>query len=104
MKEPVDSIKELTFTLTSVSQAKILAKGEVRTGGWTEGELVRRGIGDGILHFDFVATPPEKPSTDAFEEIEADYSQMLAGQPQEITVHAATNEMSIRLPEVGDPP
>jgi hypothetical protein len=100
----IDSIQDLTFTLTSVNWAKLTAKGEVTTGGWTGGELTNPRIGDGILHLDFVAQPPTGPATDAFEEIEATYLQLLAGQPQDVTVHAARNQMDIRLPAVGDPP
>ena len=100
----IDNIKELTFTLTSVNRAKLVAKGEVTTGGWTDGELTNPRIGDGILHLDFVAQPPTGPATDAFAKIEATYLQLLAGQPQDVTVHAARNQMDVRLPAVGDPP
>lgn len=99
----IDSIKELSFTLTSVNRAKIVAKGEVTTGGWTGAELTNPRIGDGILHLDFVALPPTGPATDAFEKIEATYLQLLAGQPQEVTVYTAGNDMDVRLPASGDP-
>jgi hypothetical protein len=102
-KQLIDRVTELTYTLSSVNRATILATGEVTSGGWSEGELTNPRIGDGILHLDFVAKPPEGPSTDAIEKIEAKHSQLLAGEPQDVTVHAARNEMSVRLPAVGDP-
>jgi hypothetical protein len=102
-KELIDNIKELTFTLSSVNRAKLLAKGEVTTGGWTGGELTNPRIGDGILHLDFVAQRPTGPATDAFEKIEATYLQLLGSEPQDVTVHTARNEKSVRLPAVGDP-
>jgi hypothetical protein len=104
MKELIDNIRGLTFTLSSVNRAKLVANGEVTTGGWTGGELTNPRMGDGILHLDFVAQPPAGPSTDAIEEIDATYLQMLAGQPQDVTVHTTHNEMSVRLPAAGDPP
>jgi hypothetical protein len=102
-KQLISRVTELTYTLSSVNRATILATGEVTTGGWTEGELANPRIGDGILHLDFVAKPPEGPSTDALAKIEARYSQPLGGEPQDVTVHAARNEMSVRLPALGDP-
>jgi hypothetical protein len=103
-KQLVSRVTELTFTLSSVNRATILATGEVTSGGWSEGELANPRIGDGILHLDFVAKPPENPSTDVLERIEAKHSQLLGGDPQDVTVHAAQNEMSLRLPAIGDPP
>lgn len=102
-KQLVSRVTELTHTLSSVNRATILATGEVTTGGWSEGELTNARIGDGILHLDFVAKPPEGPSTDALEKIEARHSQLLGGDHQDVTVHAAQNEMSVRLPAIGDP-
>lgn len=102
-KQLVNRVTELTYTLSSANRATILATGEVTSGGWTEGELTNPRIGDGILHLDFVAKPPDGPSTDALEKIEATHSQLLGSDPQDVTVHAAKNEMDVRLPAMGDP-
>lgn len=102
-KKTINRIVSLSFTLTNVNRAKIAAVGEVTSGGWSAGELVNPRVGDGILHLDFVATPPSGPSDDALHPIEASYTQWLAAQPQEVTVHAERNEESITLPATGDP-
>ena len=102
-KQLVSRVTELTYTLSSVNRATILATGEVTSGGWSGGELANPRIGDGILHLDFVANAPEGPSTDALEKIEAQRSHLLGGQAQDVTVHASGNEMSLTLPAIGDP-
>lgn len=102
-KEPVLEITGLEWTLGSTNKAILTAKGKVPTTGWTQPELVNPRIGDGILHLDFVALPPLGGSGNAITDIEAELSLPLGPQPQDVTVHTETNEMSIRLPAIGDP-
>jgi plastocyanin len=102
-REPVLEITSLQWTLDSVNKATLIAKGTVRTTGWTHPELVNPRIGDGILHLDFVALPPLGGAGNAITEIEARHSLPLGSQPQDITVHTETNEMSVTLPAIGEP-
>ena len=103
-KELILEITDLKFTLSDVNSATLTAKGNVRTTGWTKPELARPRIGDGILHLDFAAQSPTGGSGDAIAEVEARRSLPLGSQPQDVTVHTETNEMSVRLPAIGDPP
>lgn len=104
MKELIHRVTDVTFTLSSVNRAIIIAKGEVSTSGWRDPELARPRIGDGILHLDFVATPPTGLVTQVITPIEARFERFLAGEPQDVTVHSATNDESVRLPAQGDAP
>ena len=103
MKELIYQVTELTYTLTSANQATIQALGEASTPHWTHPELANPRIGDGILHLDFVAQRPPGPQIEVITPISARHSLPLGPQPQDVTVHSATNEMSLRLPAAGDP-
>jgi hypothetical protein len=75
------------------------SKGTTRTGGWKNGELrpANGGAGTG-LRLEFVATPPNGPSTDAITPIEAkEYrtGPLLPPFPTEVTVIAETNEKTV---------
>lgn len=102
MKQLVGELTNLTYRLSSVNRATLHAEGEVSTSGWTEPQLDRPRVGDGILHLDFVARPPGGNASQVITPISAEYAVPLALQRQEITVHAATNELSLRLPAAGD--
>ena len=103
MKTPIYKITNLTYTLTSANQAMLHAEGEVTTSGWTEPALANPRIGDGILHLDFVAKRPDGQVLEVISPIATKHALPLGPQPQEVTVHSASNEMSVRLPAVGDP-
>lgn len=104
MKELIFRLTDVSFTLSSVNRATITATGEASTPNWTGPELANPRIGDGILHLDFVAQRPEGAVTEVITPIETRYVRQLGGEPQDVTVHSATNEMSVRLPAAGDPP
>ena len=104
MKKLITRVTEVTFTVTSVNRASIQAKGEVPTSGWIDLQLEGPRLGDGILHFKFVAQPPDNIVPQIITQVSADHSVQLGPQPQDVTVHAETNEMSVRLPAADDPP
>lgn len=103
MKELIFRIVEVTYTLTSVNRATIVVLGEVSTSGWTEPEIGNPRVGDGILHLDFVAQRPTGIVLEVITPISAKYDQSLGNEPQDVTVHSRTNEMSVTLPAIGDP-
>ncbi len=102
MKQLIGKLTNLTYSLPSVNRATLHAEGEVSTSGWTEPQLDRPRIGDGILHLDFVARSPDGDTLQVITPISTEHAVPLGPQPQEITVHAATNELSLRLPATGD--
>lgn len=103
MKKSIHKITDLSFTLSAVNSAKLTALGEVSTSGWTEGELGTDRVGDGILHLDFSAKPPSGIVQEVITPISAERIIQLGSQPQDITVHSTSNEMSLTLPGAGDP-
>jgi len=103
MKELIYKITDLTYTLSSVNQATIHAEGEASTPHWANPELANPRIGDGILHFDFIAQRPDGAQLEVITPIAAQHILPLGPQAQDVTVHSATNEISLRLPAVGDP-
>jgi len=102
MKQLIWKLTNLTYSLSSVNRATLHAEGEVSTSGWTEPQLDRPRVADGILHLDFVARPLDGNTLQVIAPISAEHAVPLGPQPQEITVHAATNELSLRLPATGD--
>lgn len=103
MKERIYKLTDLSYTLASVNQATVYAQGETSTPNWTESALSNPRIGDGILHLDFVAQRPDGIQQEVITPIEVKHVLPLGPQPQDVTVHSATNEMSLRLPAAGDP-
>lgn len=103
MKQKVSKLTDLTFTLSSSNKALVTAAGEVPTLGWTDQELGNDRVGDGILHTDFLAQAPTGLPGSAISPISVERSFLLQGQPQDITVHSETNELSVTLPAMGDP-
>ena len=99
----IAKLTELTFTLTNVNRATVHARGETPTAGWTDPELGNERVGDGIAHLDFLAEAPTDAAADVITAISTQRTFFLAGEPQEITVHSETNEMSVTLPSIGDP-
>ena len=103
MRKQILRVTAVTFTLTSVNRAMIRATGEVPTAGWSDPQLDGPRLGDGILHLSFVAEPPgNKNVTQVITSISAEHSVQLGSQPQDVTVHAQSNEMSLRLPAADD--
>ena len=103
MKKQIPRVTAITFTLTSVNRATVQATGEVPTAGWADPQLEGPRLGDGILHFNFVAESPEASVPQVITGISADQSVQLGPRPQDVTVHAEGNEMSVQLPPAGDP-
>src|SRR6266446_5991586 len=101
MKKQIPRVTAVTFSLTSVNRATIQATGEVPTAGWSASQLDGPRLGDGILHFNFVAQPPDNNVTQVITPISAEHSVQLGPQPQDVAVHAQTNEMSVQLPAAG---
>jgi hypothetical protein len=102
-KKLVSEILDFSFTLNGVNRATVTIVGNVPTTGWTEPVLDNDRVGDGILHMDFRATPPEQGGT-VVTEITTKRTFFLGGEPQELTAHSETNEMSLRLPEMEQGP
>ena len=103
MKKIIHKLIELTYTLSAGNTATLRVTGEVPTSGWTEPQLDHPRIGDGVLHLDFVALPPTGNTLQVFTPISTKHVLPLGPQPQEVTVHSSTNEMSVTLPLGGDP-
>jgi len=105
--EGAQSREELVYEVTSADiriakrlppQAFIIAKGVVRTLGWTNGRLKPyiyvQPPPDGIYDFDFVATPPNGPAGDALAPIVSEeYVMPLPRGFRGIRIHAETNKM-----------
>jgi hypothetical protein len=77
-------------------------KGLVSTTGWSQPELWPRFYteppADGIYDFDFMALPPDGPSSDQIYEIGDEVS--MAGAPHDIVgirVHAANNSLLAKI-------
>jgi hypothetical protein len=102
MKELIYKLTGLTYELSSANRATLLAQGEASTPGWTELRLGNERVGDGILHLDFVGKPPDDIVTQVVTPVSTRHSLMLGPQPQDVTVHSATNELSVQLPAAGD--
>lgn len=102
MQKLIRKLAEVTYKLASVNRVTLHAQGEVSTSGWTEPQLDRPRVGNCILHLDFVAGPPDGEALQAITPIGAEHALPLGPQPQEVTVHSATNELSVRLPAAGD--
>ena len=102
MKQLIYKLTGLTYELSSTNRATLSAQGEVATSGWTDLELDNERVSDGILHFDLVGKPPDGIVTEIVTPASTKHNVMLGSQPQEITVHAVTNELSLRLPATGD--
>ena len=76
------------------------AKGTTRTGGWKNGELREIGSSGEIVRLEFVATPPNGPSTDAITPIEAKTYRSGPIEPPfptQVTVLAETNEKTVSV-------
>jgi hypothetical protein len=103
MKRLIPRITAVTFTLATVNRAKITATGEVSTAGWSGSQLDGPRLSDGILHFSFVAEPPNNAVSEVITAISAHQEIQLGTKAQDVTVHAEMNEMSVQLPAAGDP-
>jgi hypothetical protein len=96
----VYKVNEVTVTLEKSKPPVlvVVAKGETRTSGYTNGRLERRQYvippADGLQDYDFVADPPRGVATGALSPIEAtdrweDPPSWLKGS----RVHAESNQM-----------
>jgi hypothetical protein len=103
MKEKIYNLTDVTFTLSSPNRATLSATGEASTPGWTELELGNQRIGDGTIHLDFLGAPPAGNVIQVLTPAAAQRTMLLGPQPQSVTVHSASNDMSIQLPAAGDP-
>jgi hypothetical protein len=103
MKQLIYKLTGLTYELSSTNRATLSAQGDAATPGWTDLELGNERVGDGILHFDFVGKPPDGIVTQVVTPVSTKHGVVLGSQPQDVTVHSATNELSVRLPAAGDP-
>jgi hypothetical protein len=112
-KTKIYKVDEVNLSVSGANKIKVSAKGTVRTGGWTAGELIPSSIrsdkkadADTItLNFDFVATKPTGGATTALESIKAETTCPAPGAGKKLTVviHAETNKAddSIQSPHRG---
>jgi len=112
-KTKIYKVDEVNLSVSGAAKIKVSATGTVRTGGWTEGELIpssargeKKDDADTItLNFDFVATKPTGGVTQALESIKAETTCPApgAGKKLKVVVHAETNkdEGSIESPHRG---
>ena len=84
-------------------KVEVRAEGQVNTGGWTDPELIAYVYVmpplDGIQQFDFVATPPDGPSTDAFVPVKADTTFEKPDWLKGVRVYAQTNDKEALISE-----
>lgn len=103
---PIYSVDSITFEIAKSIplQVTIKARGTVRTGGWSGGELrpLQTLVAEqGVRSFTFFATPPRSDMmvTQALAPIEATFQiQALPLDVKEIRIIAETNELTERLP------
>lgn len=103
MRRLIYKLTGLTYELSSTNRATLLAQGDAATPGWADLDLGNEPRGDGILHFDLVGKPPDGIVTQVVTPVSTKHDVMLGSQPQEVTVHFVSNELSVWLPAVGDP-
>jgi hypothetical protein len=102
MKKLISKLTKLTYQLSSPNRVTLLAEGETPNAGWTDLELGNERVADGILHFDFLGNPPAGQAAQVITRVSTKHDLPLGSQPQDVTVHSASNELSVRLPAVGD--
>lgn len=98
----VDRVR-LAILESDPPQLQIEAQGTVRTGGWHNAELVEivyvTPPADGIWEYDFMAEPPDGPSTTALEPIEArTVRRSIPPGAKGIRVRGETNSVEEPLP------
>jgi len=102
--ELVYSVIEVSLTLEKMLPPNLIidACGSVRSGGWTDPELVPVVYiiepPDGIYDFTFTAKPPTGPATQGFQNIDAQLK--ISPLPESwhgIRVHSATNSIEKKL-------
>lgn len=103
MKERISKIVSLNLSVPAVNRATIRAEGQVPTSGWTDGELSNDRLENDIMHFDFIAQRPTGRVSQVVTQIPTSRTMLLSPQPQKVTVHSETNDMSVTLPASGDP-
>ena len=103
--EAVLSVEEVRLAIlkSNPPQLSIFARGTVRTGGWTNPELVEVIYivppADGIYEYEFVATPPTGPATEALTPIEAEtVRHSIPPELKGVRVKAETNSKEAKLP------
>lgn len=104
--KPVYTVDSITFEIRESMpvQLVIKARGTVRSGGWSDGQLrpLETTVPEtGVRSFTFFATAPRPDSvyTMALEPIEATYTiSALPADVKEIRIIAETNEMTEKLP------
>jgi hypothetical protein len=115
----LDEQPKATPTKTRIYQIEavklsVSGHGAVRTGGWTEPQLIpssaRTDTGDNsdvvTVHFDFVATKPTGIVTQAITPIAAETTCPApgTGKTLRVVVHAETNEKDDSIKSPNDPP
>ena len=68
---------------------------------WESGSAGRR-IGVLAYRRPEIAQPPDGNASQVITPISAEHALALGSEAQDITVHSATNELSLRLPAAGD--
>jgi hypothetical protein len=103
--ELVLSVEEVQLSIlkSDPPQLAIFARGTVRTGGWSNPELVEiiyvTPPADGFYEYEFRATPPTGPSTDALTPIEAKtVRHSIPPELKGVRVIAETNRQEAKLP------
>lgn len=113
-KTKVYEIKSVKLSVSGAAKIKVVVAGTVRTGGWSEAELVASATraekpenSDVVtVHFDFVATKPTGVVTQVITPIAAEASLPApgAGKTLKVIVHSETKEMDDSIKSPLDPP
>jgi len=113
MKTKIYEIQDVKLTVSGANKINVAATGMVRTGGWTEPQLIPSpdhaedvGSNTVTVHFDFVATKPTGMATQAIMPIKAETSFPApgSGKTLRVVVYAETNEKSDSIQSPIDPP
>jgi hypothetical protein len=112
-KARVFQVEAVELSVSSVTKIKVRATGTVRTGGWTQPQLIpssgQANSADNAnvitRHFDFVATKPTGIQTQVITPIAAETSVLApgAGKTLKVVIHAETNEKSDSIQSQHDP-
>jgi hypothetical protein len=111
-KSKIYQVQDMTLTVSGAAKIKVTVKGTVRTGGWTDPELVpstrtkSNKSDDTTIHLDFVATKPTGAATQAIAPIQAEksYPAPPAGKKLTVVVHAETNQEDGSIQSPNDRP
>ncbi len=99
-KSKVYDVKNIKLSVLKSNPPKlsIVAQGSVPSGGWSDPGLIPyiyiQAPPDGIYDFDFVATPPDGPATQAFADIKVSHTlETFPNSLKGVRIHTSQNKL-----------